>query len=67
MKEGKVMENYQLIIIIGSNLAIFLTFMGAIIALHIHGNKRVDIFQKEMREETKDFHARLCLIEERRK
>lgn len=68
------MENYQLITIIGANLLVFLSFMGAVIALHIHGNtqtnKRIDAIQQEMKdfhskymEETKSFHARLCEIE----
>jgi hypothetical protein len=60
------MENYQLITIVGANLLVFLSFMGAVIALHIHGNKRIDMIQQEMKdfhskymEETKNFHTRL--------
>lgn len=68
------MENYQLLIIIGANISVFLGFMGAVIALHIHGNNKADkqihsiqedikSFHKAMYEETKDFHRRLCEIE----
>ena len=57
------MENYQLLTIIGTNLLVFLGFMSTVIALHIQGNKRIDAIQEEM----KDFHARLCVIEEKRK
>lgn len=61
------MENYQLITIVGANLIVFIGFMGSVIALHIHGNnqtnKRIDAIHEEM----KDFHKRLCVIEERRR
>ena len=68
------MENYQLLSIIGANLIVFIGFMGSVIALHIQSNKRIDAIREDMKdfhqkymEETKNFHARLCLIEERRK
>lgn len=57
------MENYQLITIIGANLLVFLGFMTSVIALHIHSNKQIAAIHAEI----KDFHGRLCSIEERRK
>lgn len=68
------MENYQLLIIVGANISVFLGFMGAVITLHIHGNNKADKQINAIREdvaaihaEIKSFHARLCVIEERRK
>ena len=68
------MENYQLMTIIGANLLVFIGFMSSVIALHIHGNKRIDAIQQDMKdfhakymEETKNFHGRLCEIEAKRK
>jgi len=60
------MKNYQLITIIGANLAIFLTFMGSVIALHIHGNNQTTQQLNAIHAEMKDFHQRLCIIEERK-
>jgi hypothetical protein len=72
------MELYQLLTIIGANLLVFIGFMGSVIALHIHGNKqaktdyrhmeaRTNAILKAIQSEMKDFHKRLCVIEERRK
>lgn len=51
----------QIITIIGSNLLIMLTFFGVTISLHMQTNNRIEAIQNEM----KDFHGRLCTIEER--
>jgi hypothetical protein len=56
------MEWYHIITIVGANLAVLLGFMGTVISLHIQTNKRIDAIHDEM----KDFHGRLCAIEERR-
>lgn len=56
------MELYQILTIVGANLVVLMGFMGSVIALHIHGNKRIDAIHQEI----KDFHGRLCAIEERR-
>ena len=53
----------QVLTIIGSNLVIMLTFFGTTIALHIQTNNRIEAIQTEM----KDFHGKLCAIEERNK
>lgn len=52
----------QVITIIGSNLVIMLTFFGTTVALHMQTNNRIKAIQSEM----KDFHGRLCKIEENR-
>lgn len=51
----------QVIAIIGSNLVIMLTFFGVSISLHNGIREELRGIQQEM----KDFHARLCMIEER--
>ena len=53
----------QVIAIIGSNLVIMLTFFGVTVALHLSTKEDVRAIQEEM----KDFHGRLCAIEERGK
>ena len=60
------MEPWQMFTIIGANLTVFFGFMGTVIALHLHTNRRIDDSIKAINEEMKDFHARLCVIEERR-
>jgi len=51
----------QVIAIIGSNLLIMLTFFGVSISLHLGIRDEIRGMQNEM----KDFHGRLCQIEER--
>lgn len=62
----------QVIAIIGSNLVIMLTFFGVSISLHngmreeIRGIREdLAAFQTAMARETKEFHGRLCSIEEK--
>lgn len=52
----------QIITIVGSNILIMLTFFGMTISLH--NGMREEI--REMHQERKDFHGRLCKIEEAR-
>lgn len=51
----------QVLTIIGSNLVIMLTFFGVTISLH--NGMREEI--RSIQEEIRDFHGRLCAIEER--
>ncbi len=51
----------QVLTIIGSNLVIMLTFFGISISLHNGMREEIRGIQIEM----KDFHGRLCAIEER--
>lgn len=53
----------QAIAIVGSNLLIMLTFFGVSVSLHNGIRTELQGIQAEM----KDFHGRLCAIEERKK
>ena len=53
----------QVIAIVGSNLVIMLTFFGVSISLHNGMRQEITAIKDEM----KDFHGRLCAIEERNK
>jgi hypothetical protein len=53
----------QAVAIIGSNLVIMLTFFG--ISVSLHNGIREEL--RAIQEEIKDFHGRLCKIEENRK
>lgn len=53
----------QIIAIVGSNLVIMLTFFG--VSVSLHNGIREEI--RGIQEEIKDFHGRLCAIEERNK
>lgn len=61
--KGEKMEWPQVLTIVGSNLLIMLTFFG--ISISLHNALREDI--RAVQEEMKDFHGRLCAIEERNK
>lgn len=52
----------QIFTIIGSNMVIMLTFFGISISLHNGIRQEIRAIQEEM----KDFHGRLCKIEEGR-
>lgn len=53
----------QVITIIGSNLVIMLTFFGVSVSLHNGMREEIRAINQEM----KDFHGRLCTIEEKKK
>jgi hypothetical protein len=53
----------QVVMIIGSNLIIMLTFFGVSVSLHNGMREEMRAINQEM----KDFHGRLCAIEERNK
>jgi len=55
----------QVITIVGANLVLLLGLIGTIVALFLHSNKRIDDALKGISEEMRDFHSRLCVIEER--
>lgn len=64
----------QAIAIITSNLIIMLTFFGMSISMHNALDKKLDENRKEtndilraIQQEMKDFHGRLCTIEEKNK
>ena len=47
--------------IVATLFILVLTILGATIPLHLHTSSQIDAIQQEM----KDFHGRLCQIEER--
>ena len=53
----------QVLTIIGSNLIIMLTFFG--VSIFLHNGMREEI--RAINAEIKDFHGKLCAIEERNK
>ena len=55
------MDWTQAITVIGSNIALVLVIFGSTIAIWLHTDKKIEEIQKEV----KDFHGRLCAIEER--
>lgn len=68
------MEWKQLLTIVGSNIALVLVMMGTTISLFVWARieAREDQAQirdlvKSIQDEIKDFHGRLCAIEERNK
>lgn len=59
------MDWTQVVTIVGANIAMILGCMGSTIALIIYSNKKMDVHLKAISDEMKDFHGRLCAIEER--
>jgi len=68
------MDWTQVLVIVGSNIALMMGMLGSVIALHINQSNRIEENRKEtngyineIREEMKDFHKRLIEIEMARK
>ncbi len=62
--DANTMANWnQVMVIVGSNLALIIVMIGTTIAMWLHSDKKIEAIQKEMT----DFHGRLCTIEERNK
>ena len=68
------MDNTQLLIIVGTNLALIASCFGITISMFMHSDNKTDKLITEIRsdvaaihQEMKDFHGRLCAIEERNK
>lgn len=55
------MDWTQVLTIVGSNIALIIVMFGTTIMMWLHTDKKIEAIQQEM----KDFHARLCIIEER--
>lgn len=60
--EGKQQRTFNLELII-SLVIVMVTVLGSTIPMHIHTSSQIDAIHQEM----KDFHGRLCAIEERNK
>jgi len=61
------MEWYQLGTIIGANLGMFLWAVRQSRSDYLQCQRSIESFKDAWIKETKDFHGRLCAIEERNK
>jgi hypothetical protein len=61
------MEWAQVFTIIAANLGLFLWTVRQSRADYLHCQRSIDAFKDIMTKETRDFHGRLCAIEERNK
>lgn len=57
------MDWTQVLTIVGSNIALILVMFGTTVGIWLHTDKKIEAIHEEM----KDFHGRLCAIEERGK
>lgn len=57
------MEWTQVLAIIGSNIALIFVMFGTTVGIWLHTDKKIEAIQSEIKE----FHGRLCAIEERSK
>lgn len=71
MNKVDITVNWQSIIELGMLIA---TFLGTLIPLHLHLDSKMERNHSEtnalinaIREDMRDFHGRLCAIEEKRK
>lgn len=73
-KEHKITMDWgQVLVIAGSNLAIFLSMMGTSVMAYLHMDKKIDENRKETNEilksiqaEIKDFHSRMYALEQKK-
>ena len=61
------MEWYQVMTIVGANLGMFLWSVRQSRADYLHCQRSIESFSAAMVKESRDFHGRLCAIEERNK
>lgn len=60
-------EWYQVATIVAANLGLFLWTVRQSRLDYLHCQRSIDSFKDAMLKETRDFHGRLCAIEERNK
>lgn len=61
------MDWMQILVVVGSNAFLFGAMIAIVVVLHVHSDKKMHAALKAISEEMKDFHSRLCIIEERSK
>lgn len=61
------MEWNQVYTIIGANILLLAGSIGITISLYMHTDRKFHELLKDVKDEMKDFHGRLCAIEERNK
>jgi len=64
---GEIVEWYQVGTIVAANLGLFLWTVRQSRSDYLHIQRSMDSFKDAMLKESKDFHGRLCAIEERNK
>ena len=57
----------QIFTIVGANLVIMLTIFGVTVSMYIHQDTKTTTILNAIKDEMKEFHGRLCAIEERKK
>jgi hypothetical protein len=60
------MDWTQVLTIVGANIILIIGMLGTFVALYIHSDSKMNANLKAIQDEMKDFHGRLCAIEERR-
>jgi hypothetical protein len=61
------MEWYQVATIVGANMGLFLWSVRQSRTDYLNCQKSIESFKDAMAKETKEFHGRLCAIEEKNK
>jgi hypothetical protein len=61
------MEWYQVATIVGANTGLFLWSVRQSRTDYLNCQKSIESFKDAMAKETKEFHGRLCAIEEKNK
>lgn len=75
------MEWYHVLTIVGANAVLILGMIGTVVAIWLHQDKKLDEYRENadtdrreivslvraIQDEMKDFHGRLCRIEESRR
>ncbi len=61
------MEWYQVATIVAANLGLFLWTVRQSRSDYLHCQRSIESFKDTMIKETRDFHGRLCAIEEKNK
>ena len=61
------MEWFQVSTIVAANLGLFLWSVRQSRSDYLHCQRSIDSFKDVMSKETKDFHGRLCSLEEKLK
>ena len=59
------MDWTQVMTIVGANMALFLWAVRQSRSDYLHCQRLIDTFKDGMMKETKDFHGKLCSLEER--
>ena len=66
VKIGEMMGWPEILTIVGANFVLMLTCIGSMIVIFTHLDNKTTNILNSIQQEMKDFHGRLCSIEERR-